>query len=384
MLHVHQVNLQPVAGGGEVYTRWFTRALADAGARVTLYVNPGNRFWHGLASDAIEVVGARGARDIARRLPSRPALIITQSSIPDALIELGVRDHVLTGFAHLPVLGRSAQGFARYAAVFTVTNYCVGLLRNAGIAQVYAEPMYGTFALERPAAGEIVARSHYQWDPRKLRDRVLALLEPLAEGVRARPVFRRAAGLTLGIVSFLTPIKQFPLLFTHLAPVIARSPAVRLEIFGSGGYAQVRDLKRALAPIGKQTRFWGEQPCVQAVYPQLDYLLTGLPEKEALGLNVLEAQACGTPVLAPNAPPFTETILDRRSGFLYRDPREDAGREFGEILTAILAGRPRPDPRAAHEHMEKFSYPALVGRTRRLLAALQDQFPALRDMNEPT
>ena len=95
---------------------------------------------------------------------------------------------------------------------------------------------------------------------------------------------------------------------------------------------------------------------VHAIYPKLDYLLAGLPEKEALGLNVLEAQMCGTPALAPGAPPFTETVVDGKSGFLYRDPREDAGAGFDALLQSIVKGRPRPDPRvAAADHLRQFS-----------------------------
>jgi len=93
----------------------------------------------------------------------------------------------------------------------------------------------------------------------------------------------------------------------------------------------------------------------------------------AEGLNALEAQFCGTPVLAPDAPPFTETMVDGASGFLYTDPRLDGGRHFGEILDAILAGRPRPDPRvAAKNHLDKFTHAALVERARAMIKALSD------------
>jgi len=190
---------------------------------------------------------------------------------------------------------------------------------------------------------------------------------------RKKIPYGKRPGLTLGLVSLIAPIKQFAELFAILAPILARKPAVNLDVFGAGGYAQVRDLRRALAPLGERARFWGYQSNVAAIYPQLDYLMTGLPEKEALGLNALEAQSCGTPVLAPNAPPFTETILDGAGGYLYRDPRTDGGRHFEEILDAILAGRPRPDPRiAAQAHLAQFSHAALVERARGMIGALSD------------
>jgi glycosyltransferase involved in cell wall biosynthesis len=206
-----------------------------------------------------------------------------------------------------------------------------------------------------------------------LRDILLGRFEALVGTRGAGTPFAKAPGLTLGLVSLISPIKQFPALFALLAPVLAPRNEVRLEIFGNGGYAQVRDLRRALAPLGPRARFWGYQENVAAVYPQLDYLMTGLPEKEALGLNAIEAQACGTPVLAPDALPFTETVVDGMSGFRYRDPRQDGGRHFAQILDAILTGRPRPDPRiAAAEHLQQFSHAALVARARGMIEALSD------------
>lgn len=84
---------------------------------------------------------------------------------------------------------------------------------------------------------------------------------------------------------------------------------MHLEIFGSGGYALARDSDKALSPIAHQVRFWGHQRNVGAVYAQLDYLMTGLPEKEALGLNIIEAQARDPPVLAVKAPPLPKRYL---------------------------------------------------------------------------
>jgi len=372
MIHIHHVNLQQFVGGGEIYTRALTQALLDAGARVTLHVHPAATLWSTLQGTGLELSAAESEAQLLARLPAKDAIVLTQSPLSAGCIAQLAARHRLTGFAHLPAYQRSAGEFGPYRIVFTVSRYCVGLLQQAGCTRVYQEPVYGTADLLR-AEDPVMLRSPYAADRRKVRDVLLGRLENLVGTRGAGTPFVKAPGLTLGLVSLISPIKQFPALFALLAPILAQRPAVRLEVFGSGGYAQVRDLRRALSPLGPRARFWGYQANVAAVFAQLDYLMTGLPEKEALGLNAIEAQACGTPVLAPDAPPFTETVVEGASGFRYRDPREDKGRHFTEVLDAILAGRPRPDPRiAAKEHLLQFTHAALVARARGMIAALSD------------
>ena len=354
-------------GGGEVYTRHLTRALADCGAEVTLYVHPDNRFWDPLPFEKILV---SNESELPARLKNRGALIFQHTKISEATAERLAQDHTLVGFAHMPMVEREPEWLTRCALVATVSKYCIELLGRAGVERLHPEPIYGVADGARGDPAEpIAAGSPYLWDRRKFRDVALGLLEPMFTATQPRHFFDKRPGLTLGIVSLITPIKQFPLLFRQIAKILERH-AVNLEIFGAGGYAQVRDLKAALAPMRGRTRFWGYHANVAAAYRQLDYLLTGLPEKEALGLNVLEAQVCGTPVLAPRAPPFIETVLDGRSGFLYRDPRQDLGADFEKLIRNILETKQRPDPRLASNHLAGFSYDALVERTRRLLASL--------------
>lgn len=375
MIRIHHVNLQPLVGGGEVYTRALTRAFAEAGADVTLYVHPAVRFWDdaaaGTAAGRVRIVQAANERELLDRLPRERSLVLTQCPITVAGIAHIAGRHRIAGFAHMPMYdGRSAEGLRGYQLVATVSRYCIGLLRRAGLAQVYPDPVYGTADVARSDA-PVVRRSPYIVDPRKFRDVLMGGLRPFAETLRRPKAYEKLPGLTLGLVSLIAPIKQFPELFGILAPILAQRDGLRLEVFGAGGYAQVRDLRRALAPLGRRARFWGYQANVAAIYPKLDYLMTGLPEKEALGLNALEAQACGTPVLAPDGPPFTETVVEGASGFRYRDPREDGGRHFAQLLDTLLAGRPRPDPRTeAREHLAQFSHAALVVRAGALLRAL--------------
>jgi glycosyltransferase involved in cell wall biosynthesis len=272
--------------------------------------------------------------------------------------------------AHMPLQGRNPHSFDGHDMVFPVSEWVREGLIAAG-APSWQEALYGVADIaDRPAAGDnsIRRQTRYDWDQRKVRDRLLGALQPLVDPFIARPFFTKRPGLTLGIVSRLTPIKQFPLLFSRLAPVLARYPTVNLEIFGSGGYASVRDLNRALRPVSDQVRFWGHQGDVRAVYEQLDYLMTGLPEKEALGLNVIEAQACDLPVLAVRAAPFTETVAEGLTGFFYQDPREDDGADFSRLLDRLLVLEPALSPALASEHLARFSFDAFVERLHPIIA----------------
>ncbi|MBL8381504.1 MAG: glycosyltransferase family 4 protein [Burkholderiales bacterium] len=368
-MHCHVVNLQPYLGGAEVYTNFFVRALLDCGATVTLHAHPQAPHWGTLAAAGARVVPAAADTAIVPRLGER-AWIVTHAPVSAAFVDAVAGRHLLTGFCHMPLAGRRAGLLARYDLVYAVSRYVLSTLPDAGVAAAYPEPLLGVAAFERFAAGARDAQREglvYSWDTRKFRDRVLSWLDPLRALAQPARAFARGPGLTLGIVSAIGPIKQFDLLFAHIAPAIAALPGARLEIFGNGGYRSVTDLKRALRPLGARARFWGRRSHPEAIYPQLDYLMSGLPEKEALGLNIIEAQMQGTPVLAVDAAPFTETVADGRTGYLYRDPRTDGGADFARVLARAAAG-PRPDPRAAPDHLARFSAAAFNARVARLIA----------------
>lgn len=369
-----QINSQTHFGGGEVYTAFLCRALASLGVPTWLAVPAAADFWDRLPlpPDTRRLTGnvPASVRDFLTTA-AEPVWVVSHGPLP---VSLESRPGTYrTAIAHMPVQGRNPRAYDHHDRIYAVSGWVRDGLRDAGLP-AWDEPLYGVADLAgRSGDGEIRRTSRYDWDRRKGRDRLFGLFEPLVESARAHPRFARREGLTLGIVSRLTPIKQLPELFARLAPVLARHPHVRLEIFGSGGYASVRDLDAALRPCAGQVRFWGQQKDVASVYPQLDYLLSGLPEKEALGLNIIEAQACGTPVIAVDAPPFTETVADGLTGFRYRDPRQDDGADFERLLRELLAGRPRPRPELAKDHLARFSFDAFVERLRPVVADAEAQ-----------
>lgn len=359
---------------------FFARAVRAAGCRVFLHVNPAAGFWAHLAAEDIAI---RPATSDAAVLAGMPAgsWIVTQASVSSEFVDGARRSHWLTGFCHMPLAGRTAGVLVRYHQVYAVSKYVASTIADAGVACCYGEALYGIAELDRgqsAAPAPVLARSPYSWDRRKWRDRALSVIEPIARSaVRPARFARKPDSIVLGILSNIGPIKQFEVLFRLIAGHVARQSRVTLEVFGSGGYRSITDLKRALAPLGERARFWGPQARPGDVYPQLDFLMSGLPEKEALGLNILEAQSCGVRVLAVDAPPFTETVLDGVSGFLYPDPRNDGGAGFARVLEKAL-GAPAPDRNAMDAHMARFSRAAYEGRVARLVDNVMANLRSMR------
>jgi glycosyltransferase involved in cell wall biosynthesis len=389
---IYQVNLWEGFGGSEVYTRFLSIALQTLGYRSVVFVSAKARHWTELDFGSAEIIPLADPAEIFHHLPARDALIITNFPMGGAVGDSLKREHCVVTFAHQPLYLKNLRPYAGSALIVANSWHVLKSVVWAGLP-CYRQPLYGVADIDRlkqgPHAADIVARSHYDWDQRKLRDRALSLAastaQPLRERLLASPRFEKRNGLTIGIVSRLVTIKQFPLLFDILAPVIARQPKVWIEIFGSGGYASVRDLKRSLRPISDRVRFWGQQKDVRPVYASMDFLLAGLPEREGMGRNVIEAQLCGTPVLAVNAPPFTETVVHGMTGYRFTDPRMDDGSDFAQLLSRIIETGDRPDPFEAPASLRRFTQPTFNSCVERLLGVIATRFtePAMPNYVQP-
>ena len=377
---VYQINLCEGFGGSEVYTRFFSLALQKLGWHSTVIVNAKADQWNSLDLGRASLVPAANGRDVLRQLPNRDALVFSHTAIDGFLGDALAKRHRYVGFVHQPLYLKALAPFRRFRLALGVSEYVLASVRAAGLA-CYARPLYGVAdvdRIERRPLQALTRNSEFTFDRSSLRGRALGLLEPMTSALRSPEVYHRRRGLTLGIVSPIVEMKQFPKLFSIIAPIIARYPEVNVEVFGSGAVGSVQALKRSLEPLGDRVRFWGQQTDMRSVYGGIDFLLTGLPEREGLGRNVVEAQMCGAAVLAIHSPPFTETVLDGKTGYLYRDPREDGGADFERQLAGLKEGVDLPDPLAYPEHLARFTFPAFTAEVSRLLNNLDHLVPSGR------
>ena len=359
-----QVNLAPTLGGAEVFTAFMSRALVARGWPTRALIRAGAAFWNDLdfggvehlpVTDGMAAVAALEAGDIALIHGSLPAPV---------LAKLRSRGPVV-GIAHQAIYDSSRPAYYGAADVmFGVSRHVVATLRANGVASVQDEPLFGIGEIKRMHGVAVPVRGPLcEWDERKPYERLLAAAQRAFRGRGTGPAYTKRPGLTLGIVSRIARAKQFPALFDVLAPIINAQPHVNVEIFGIAvGLKQLKALRRAVGPLGSRVRFWGHQRDVAPAYRGIDYLMTGLPDREALGLNVIESCLCGTPVLAVDAPPFTETMRDGITGFLYTDPRKDRGRHFAQLLAGIADGTRKPDIAQAPAQLASFSFETFADR----------------------
>ena len=370
---VGQFNLQKHFGGGEVFTQFLCYALDELGIQTILFIDSNASFWSKLdLPESTKILPVSG-KHLSSNFFKDLQWIIGHGPLPKSLLSLN-RNLIFTAIAHMPVQGRDPWVYLGHDMVFPVSKWVMQGLR-LDVCPIWNDPLYGISDLELRSnkLTKIIKNSSYDWDERKIRDKILKILEKPFRPLLPKNKFVKRFGITIGIVSRITPIKQFPDLFKIISPVIKKYPLINIEIFGSGGYASIRDLKKSLSPIKKQVRFWGHQNNVQLVYKQLDFVLSGLPEKEALGLNLIEAQSLNVPVLAINSPPFTETVVDKKTGYLFIDPRDDKAKDFSLVLELITSTKEKLNPLQYYKHLEKFTHSSLVGRLRYIIRWVNKQ-----------
>ncbi|CDP15823.1 unnamed protein product [Coffea canephora] len=136
----------------------------------------------------------------------------------------------------------------------------------------------------------------------------------------AGAVFRERYGvpsnvsLVLGIAGRLVRDKGHPLLHEAFAKITKRHPGVFLLVAGSGPWG------RRYAELGKNVKVLGalEPSELSHFYNSLDVFVNPTLRPQGLDLTLMEAMHCGKPVLTPNYPSITRTVvLNEEFGYTF-------------------------------------------------------------------
>ena len=102
-----------------------------------------------------------------------------------------------------------------------------------------------------------------------------------------------------------------------LPGVRARVPGVRLEIIGDGPYGPTLEAEVARRGLQDAVRFLGFMPGAEKVrHLQASWGVLQPSPKEGWGLTVVESSACGTAVIASDAPGLRDSVRRDETGLL--------------------------------------------------------------------
>ncbi len=144
------------------------------------------------------------------------------------------------------------------------------------------------------------------------------------ERYRADVAVAKSARPTLTFVGRLRRYKGLDWVLRSLPSVLRRVPETRLEIIGDGpnGDALRREVQRL--GLDRSVEFLGFLPGEQKVaYLRASWAVLQPSPKEGWGLTVVEASACGTAVIASDAPGLRDSVRRDQTGLLvpYGDER---------------------------------------------------------------
>ena len=159
--------------------------------------------------------------------------------------------------------------------------------------------------------------------------------QPSADGAKAASVL---------VVSALVPYKRL-----DLAIGAARLTNVPLRIVGQG--PEEARLRRLADGGLVEFLGWRSNEEIRTLYQSSSAVL--LPGVEDFGIVPVEAQSCGTPVVALGVGGATETVIDGVTGALVDEPSAEA---FADGLSTVLAAG--LDPYAIRQNAERFSISA--------------------------
>ncbi len=142
-----------------------------------------------------------------------------------------------------------------------------------------------------------------------------------------RPVDERRRTVVIGLIGRITPIKGHSLFLKAMARVTRVFPNVKIQIIGDAPKPQYKEellaLTRSLGLSGV-VEFLGTRYDIPELLSQMDVLVAPSVGEEAFGRVVIEAGACGVPVVCTRIGGLVDIIEDGKDGLLVppNDPRQ--------------------------------------------------------------
>ena len=251
-----------------------------------------------------------------------PDLVIEDINKVPCLTPLHTRAPVSAIVPHL------FGGTAFREAPFPVALYVLGL--EALIPRVYARARF--LAISESTRDDLVARGIEA-------TRIAVVHCGLDHALYRRdPAVPKSGRPTILFIGRVRRYKGLGWVLASMPRVLQQVPDARLVVVGDGPYVPELKLEAARRGLAQRIEFRGFLPAAEKVRAlQESWVLVQPSPKEGWGLTVVEAGACGTPVVAADSPGLRDSVRRDVTGLLV--PYEDEA-ALAAALTRVLLDRP--------------------------------------------
>jgi D-inositol-3-phosphate glycosyltransferase len=393
------------AGGLNVYVVEVARRLAARGVEVDIFTRAVSRDQPQVAELAPGV--------LVRHLPAGPFEDLDKHDLPGQLCQFTF-ELLRTEAAHAPGRYDLVHGHywlsgqvgsvakERWGVPLVQSMHTLGKVKNAALAAGdAAEP-----AVRLRGEAEVVACAdrlvaNTEDEARQLIDRYdadparvatinpgvdLSVFRPGSQAEARRQLGLPADGVVLVFVGRVQPLKAPDVVLHAAAQLVRDDPSLRLTVAFVGGPSGTGrhdpdGLTQLADELGLHELVRLEPPCPQpelAQWYRAATLVMVPSYSESFGLVAMEAQACGTPVVAASVGGLRTAVRDGYSGVLV-DSR-DPGR-YARVVRDLI-GSPPTLARLRHgarQHASQFSWSATVDSLLQLYTAVTTEAAAAVD-----
>jgi len=354
----------PMAGGAEVHLEELLRRLISKGHKVTLFCSSYDDAPPEETIDGLRII-RRGNR-YNFNLIAPPALrrLVRENDFDVLIEDINKIPFYTPLYLNLPTLVVIPHLFA--TTVFREINFLLGMyiyLCEKPMVLFYRKKKFNV--ISESTADDIAQRGI----PRRNISVVHCGIDN--DVYRFDPSVRKYERPTVLYLGRIKKYKSIQHLIMAFAKVLEKVPEAELKIVGSGDYLDKLQRLAGKLKIRDRVSFPGfvsEAEKVEylrrshvAVYPSL---------KEGWGLTNIEANACGTTVIAADSPGLRDSVANNRTGLLYKYGRID---QLTGFLEQILTD---PDMRARLEKgglewVKKFNWDDAADRFLEILKSVE-------------